>query len=131
MIYVLLIIDILINNYTKYTSYFFITYLYNKPYKYYLITALILDFVIFKGLYNTIILTFMYLCNKIFKPLNKNNLFSYLFITIFNYIFYILFSNLLLFNNITIILIKIGKNLIFNLIFYLLSFNLARKENYE
>ncbi len=131
MIYVLLIIDILINNYTKYTSYFFITYLYNKPYKYYLITALILDLVIFKGLYNTIILTFMYLCNKIFKPLNKNNLFSYLFITIFNYIFYILFSNLLLFNNITIILIKIGKNLIFNLIFYLLSFNLARKEKYE
>ena len=63
MIYILLIIDILISNYTNYTSYFFILYLYNKPYKYYLLTALILDLIIFKNIYNIFILTFMYFLN--------------------------------------------------------------------
>ena len=54
MIYILL--DILINNFTKYISFFFIVYLYNKTYKYYLYIALILDFIIFDTFfYNTFI----------------------------------------------------------------------------
>ena len=64
MIYFLLIFDILVNNYSQYTSYFFIINLYNKPYKDYLITALILDLIIFKSYYNIIILSLMYLINK-------------------------------------------------------------------
>lgn len=131
MIYFLLFLDVLINNYTQYTSYFFIPFLYNKPYKDYLLTFLILDLIIFKKPYNFIILSFMYLINKLFKPLNKNNIFCYLFMTIFNYILYISLSNLLIFNNFKIILIKIGQNLIFNFIFYLLSFNVVRKGHYE
>ena len=47
MILLLILLDILINNYTKYSSYFFLIYLYNKPYKYYLLTGIILDFIIF------------------------------------------------------------------------------------
>ncbi len=131
MIYILLIIDILISNYTNYTSYFFILYLYNKPYKYYLLTALILDLIIFKNIYNIFILTFMYFLNKIFKSLNKNNLISYIFIMLFNYIIYIFLSNLLLQNSIFTTLIKIGSNLLLNLILYLLSFNIKRKVENE
>ena len=128
MIYLLLPVDILINNYTPYTSFFFLMYLYNKKYSYYLITALILDLVIFKSFYNIIILTIIYFINKIFKDLNKNNIISYLFIMLFNYILYIFLSNIIMSNSIFNILIKIEKNILFNLILYTLSFNIARKE---
>ena len=125
MIFLLAFLDILINNYTRYTSFFFIIYLYNKSYKYYLITALILDFIIFDTyFYNLIILSTIYLFSKIFISLNKNNFFNYVFINIFNFIIYIIISNLFMYNSIENILISIGNYLIINILFYILSYRL-------
>lgn len=125
MIFLLTFLDILINNYTRYTSFFFIIYLYNKSYKCYLITALILDFIIFDTyFYNLIILSTIYLFNKIFKSLNKNNFFNYVFINIFNFIIYIIISNLFMYNSIENILISIGNYLIVNILFFILSYRL-------
>lgn len=127
MIFLLILLDVLINNYTKYTSYFFIVYLYNKPYKFYLLTALILDFIIFNTLfYNTIILTIMYFFNKIFKDLNKNNFYNFIFISIFNYIIFIILTSLINFQSISAILTNIGMHLIINLLFYILSFRVVK-----
>ena len=132
MIYLLIIIDILVNNFTKYTSLFFIIYLYNKKYKDYLLVGLILDLLIFHTFYNTLILSILFLLNKIFKELNKDNFYNYIFICIFNYLIYIILSNILLKTKITIMLTKIGKNLLINLIFYILSFhNIMRCYKHE
>ena len=80
MIYLLVILDILLNNYSNFNTYFFIIYLYNKKYKYYLLTGLILDLIIFNNFYNTIILSIIYLFNKVFKDLNKNKIYNYIYI---------------------------------------------------
>ena len=129
MIYFLILLDILINNYTKYTSLFFLLYLYDKPYQYYLLTGLILDLLIFNSLFiNTIILSLMFWLNKIFKDLNKKNFYNYIFFLTFNYIIYIFLTNIFMLNNISNILIYIGSNLIINLLFYILSYRLL---NYE
>lgn len=123
MIYFLIFLDVIINNYTPFTSFFFLIYLYQKPYKYYLLTALILDFLIFNTyFYNLLILSLMYLINQIFNNLNKNNFYVYLFFVIFNYLSYIILSNILNFNSIYNILISIGTNLIINMIFYILAY---------
>jgi len=128
MIFGLILLDVLINNYTKYTSYFFIIYLYNKSYKYYLITGLILDFIIFdKLLMNTLVLTIMFFINKLFKDLNKNNIYNYIFVNFFNYLLFIIISNLLSINSIYNILIIIGKNLVINVLFYILSHRIQKK----
>jgi len=67
MIYLMITLDVIINNYTKYTSFFFIIYLYNKSYKYFLLTGLILDLIIFNTFFiNTLILSIMFMFNKIF-----------------------------------------------------------------
>jgi len=125
MIYLLFLLDILINNYTSYTSYFFIIYLYNKSYKYYLLTGLILDLVIFKSLFtNTLILSLIYLFNKVFKELNITNIFNYIFINIFNYIVFIFLTNIMFLNNLDTILILLGNNLLINTIFYILSYRI-------
>ena len=78
MIYLLLLLDILINNYTRKTSMLFLIYLYDKPYKDYLLTSLIFDLIIFRCPYNIFILTIMYFINKLFKNLNKKNILNYL-----------------------------------------------------
>ena len=125
MIFLLTLLDVLVNNYTKYTSFFFIIYLYNKSYKYYLITAFILDFIIFDTCFcNIIIFSIIFLLNKIFKYLNKKNFFNYIFINVFNYILFISFSNMIMINNIENILISIGSNLFINLLFYILSYRI-------
>ena len=125
MIFLLILLDILINNYTNFTSYFFLIYLYNKPYKYYLLTAIILDFIVFNTyFYNIIILSLMYVINCIFKDLNKNNFYVFMFFTLFNYITYILLSNLIVLNYFPTSLINIGYNLIINIIFFALSFRI-------
>ena len=109
MILLLVLLDILINNYTKNSSYFFLIYLYNKPYKYYLLTGIILDFIIF-------------------KDLNKNNFYVFIFFMIFNYITYIVLSNIFL-NGMYNILVNIGFNLIINLLFYTLAFRTINLKN--
>lgn len=125
MILLLILLDILINNYTNYSSYFFLIYLYNKPYKYYLLTGIILDFIIFNTyFYNIIILSLMYVINKIFKDLNKNNFYVFIFYMLFNYINYIILSNILI-NGMYNILINVGFNLIINLLFYSLAFRIV------
>ena len=129
MILLLVLLDILINNYTKNSSYFFLIYLYNKPYKYYLLTGIILDFIIFNTyFYNIIILSLMYVINKIFKDLNKNNFYVFIFFMIFNYITYIVLSNIFL-NGMYNILVNIGFNLIINLLFYTLAFRTINLKN--
>ena len=130
MIYLLILLDIIINNFTAYTSYFFIIYLYKKEYRYYLLTGLILDLLIFNTLLlNTIILTIMYICNKVFKELNKNNFYNFIFVTVFNYLLYIILTNLIMINNVPNILINIGMNLFINLVFYILSFRVVKNSN--
>lgn len=125
MIYLLLLLDILVNNYTNYTSYFFIIYLYKKSYKHYLLTGLILDLIIFKSLFtNTIILSLIYLFNKVFKELNEYNIYNYIFVNVFNYISFIILSNIIFFTNINNVLIILGSNLLINIIFYLLSYRM-------
>lgn len=128
MIFILIFIDILINNFTKYSSYFFLVGLYNKTYKYYLITGIILDYIIFKTFfYNIFILSIMYILNKIFKSLNKQHIYNFIFILLFNYILYISLSNFLLEHNISNILTSIGNNLFVNSIFYILSYRLYKR----
>ncbi len=124
MIYLLILLDIILNNYSNFNTYFFILYLYNKSYKYYLITGLILDLIIFKGIYNTLILSIIFILNKLFNNLNKKNIYNYLYINLFNYIIFILISNLLLSNNIKNILFTIGYNLVVNLLFYGLFYSI-------
>lgn len=125
MIYTLILLDILINNFTKYSSFFFIIYLYNKSYKFFCLTGLILDFIIFDTFfYNTFILSVMFLLNKLLKDLNKNNFYNYVFITIYNYLLFIILSNLVVFNNLDYIFLSIGNNLLINFIFYILSFRI-------
>ena len=126
MILILILLDILINNYTNYSSYFFLIYLYNKPYKYYLLTGIILDFIIFNTyFYNILILSIIYVINKIFKDLNKNHFYVFMFFMLFNYITYIILSNIFI-NGMYNILINIGLNLIINLLFFALSFRVIR-----
>lgn len=126
MILLLILLDILINNYTNYYSYFFLIYLYNKSYKYYLLTGIILDFIIFNTyFYNIIILSLMYIINKIFKDLNKNNFYVFMFYMLFNYLTYIVLSNILI-NGMYNILINIGFNLLINLLFYILFFRMIK-----
>lgn len=127
MIYLLVILDILLNNYSNFNTYFFIIYLYNKNYKYYLLTGLILDLIIFNSFYNTIILSIIYLFNKVFKDLNKNNIYNYIYINSFNYLIYIILTNLFVLNSIKEILLSVGYNLLINAFFYILSYNLYRK----
>ncbi len=126
MIFLLLLLDILINNYTSFTSYFFLVYLYDKPYKYYLLTGLILDLIIFNTyFYNIVILSIIYLFIKIFKDLNKKNFYIFMFFCTYTYILFIVFSKLITFNNFNNILISIGSNLLINLLFYALSFRVV------
>ncbi len=130
MIFFLIILDVLINNYSNFTSFFFLIYLYNKPYKYYVLTALILDLVIFNHpFYNLIFLSAIYLLNKVFTDLNKNNILNFIFINTFNLIVYIILSNLSSYFSIPVILINIGNSLFINLLFYMLSYNCYNKGN--
>ena len=127
MIYFLILLDVIINNFTNFTSYFFLIYLYKKDYKAYLLTGLILDLVIFSYFpLNTIILSIMYFLNCLFKNLNQKNFYNFVFITLFNYIIYIIISNILLFTDIKTILTMIGYHLVFNLIFYVLAFRVIK-----
>lgn len=130
MIFLLIIIDILINNYTNFSSYFFLIYLYNKPYKYYLIVALIFDLIIFNTwFFHLIIFSLMYFINKLFKDLNKKNFYNFMFISLFNYILYIFLVNLLSFNSLSHPLIILGYNLLINCLFYIFSFRIVKDYN--
>ncbi len=131
MIYFWILLDVLISNYTKYTSYFFLIYLYDKEYKDYLLTGLILDLIVFNNMHflNVFILSIIYVLNKLFKNLNKENIFSFIYYNLFNYIIYIILTNLISFNSFNTTLIMIGKYLFLNILFYLLVFPFIEKKN--
>ena len=129
MIFILFCLDIFINNFTIYTSFFFIIYLYNKTYRYYLYVGLILDLIILDTYFiNVIILSIVYLMNILLKDLNKYNFYNFLFITIYDYLIYIIASNLIELNNLNYVFLSIGSNLIINLVFYILSYKLIIKK---
>jgi len=129
MIYLYLLFDTIINNFSSYSSYFFIVYLYNKSYKNYLLTGLILDFIIFNTFcLNTILLTLIYLINKVFNNLNKQNIYNYVFINLFNYLLFIVLSNIFIGNNISQTFITIGNNLTINLTFIWLTHKTCNNE---
>lgn len=123
MIYLLILLDVILNNYSKFTTYFFIVFLYNKPLKYYILTGLILDLIVFKSiLINTIILIIIYLINRLFDNFTKDNFFNYVFINMMNYTFFIIFSNLVSLNGINTILFNLGISIFINILFYILSY---------
>lgn len=128
MIFLWIILDVLLNNFTSFTSFFFIVTLYNKPYKYFLFVGLMFDFILFNTyFYNIIIFTIIYFMNYLLKDLNKNNFYNFVFVNIYNYILYIILSNIL-FNNINNLLLTIGNNLLINLLFYVLSYRIYIKK---
>ena len=127
MIY--LFLDILIYNFTKYNSYFFLAGLYNKRFIYYFTFGLIIDLIILNTpLYNTITLTIIYVINNIFKRYNVYNIYIYLLNLLLDYIIFIILTNFIMNCNYKYILINIGTNLIINLIFYFLSYKSIIKE---
>ncbi len=131
MIYGLLMLDILLNNYSPWGTYFFIIYLYDKKYKDYLLTGIILDLIILRtGLLNTAILSIMYILNMLFDDLNKKNVYIYIYINMFNYLLFIILSNILLINSINKILLTIGNNIFINILFYILYFRVYINNNY-
>lgn len=123
MIYLYLLLDILVYNFTIYNSYFFLVGLINKKYIYYLSTGLIIDFILLNTFFiNTIVLTFIYIVNKFFKRFNIKSFTIYIINLMVDYILYITLTFLITNNNFNIILITIGLNLFVNTIFYILSY---------
>lgn len=122
MIYVLMLIDILAYNYTRYNTYFFLVGLYNKNYLYYLSFGLVMDFIVMDVfLINTLIITVIYYINNFFKKFNLNNFWVYLVNLGVDYILYIGLTNIVHFD-LSKILIMIGNGLLINGLFYLLSY---------
>ena len=124
---ILLILDILIYNFTAYNSYFFllsILFYRDKDYMKILFIGLILDLIILNKLFiNTFILLLIFIINKrIFKLKNKN-LKSYLLITNFNFLLYNILLSLIYSFNLKVF----SMSFIINIIFYLLSYNLVKK----
>ncbi len=124
MIYFSIILDILIYNYTSIKSFIFIRYLYNKSIIYYICSGLFLDIIIFHSIINTIILIIIYYINRLFKYFNKDNLFIYIIINLFNIFIYIFLTNI---DNLYNMLLLIGNSLLFNIIYLFISY---KRENY-
>ena len=123
MIYLSIILDILMYNYTSLKSFFFIRYLYNKSIIYYICSGIFLDIIIFHSFFiNTIILLIIYFINKLFKYFNKSNYIIYLIINLFNIILFIILTNLCNLNSIKYTLILIGNSLIINILFLSISY---------
>lgn len=126
---IFLLLDILIYNYTIYNSYFFLVYLYNKTYLYYLSIGLLLDLIVLNTYFiNTIIISIIYLINLFFKRYNIYNKYIYLLVLLIDYIVFISLSNLYVLSNYKIILYNIGINLIINIIFYYLCYKSILRE---
>lgn len=123
MIYLSIILDVLIYNYTSLKSFFFIRYLYNKGIIYYICSGVFLDIIVFHSFFiNTIILIIIYCINKLFKYFNKSNYIIYLIINLFNIILFIILTNLCNLNSIKYTLILIGNSLIINILFLSISY---------
>lgn len=128
MIYLSILLDILIYNYSSFNSYFFIRYLYNKNILYYICSGLFLDIIIFHSiLVNTIILIIIYYINILFRRFNKDNLYIYLINLLFSMFIYIFITNIINYNSIYNIFILIGNSLFINILFYIISYKSNNK----
>ena len=125
MIIGVILLDVIMGNYSIFNTYFFIPFLYRKSYKHYLLVGLILDLIIFRCIfYNTIILTILYLLNIFFRNLKKNNVINYVIVSIINYILFIMISNIIFNNNFINIFNIIIYNFLINLFFIFLSYKI-------
>lgn len=92
MIY--LFLDCLVYNYTKYSSFFFLTNLNKRSLIYNFTVAFMLDFIILKTYYlNIILIISFYLLKKFFFSFNYNNFLYYLSINLFFVITYYLITS--------------------------------------
>ena len=128
MIYPLIFLDLLINSYSHFCTYFFLIFLYNKSYLSYLLVGLIFDLLLFNTYFiSTIIFTIIYFSNKIFKDIDKESFLNYLLINLFNFELFIILSNII-FNNFMNSISVIGKSILLYLIFISLSYRLINRK---
>ena len=117
MKYVLL--DVLLGNYSGYTSFFFLNNLNNKSFIYNIAVALFLDFIVLKTYYvNIILISLFYVIRKyIFKI---NNYYQYIFVNLFfTIIYYLITSGIFSYLNLMKLVIIILIHFIFYSICYI------------
>lgn len=128
MILLLLILDILLYNYTKYNSFFFLIALNlikPKDYLKVIIVGLFLDLIILNQPFiNTICLLIVFILNQKIFPIKNKTLFNFLVSSVFNFLTYILFISVYnqIFNFYSFII-----SLLIYLIFIILSYNYLKK----
>lgn len=129
MIWYLILLDILIYNYTNYKSFFFLVSVnLLKPNDYIKIAliGLFLDFIILNQFFiNTISLLILFFLNKKVFPLKSRSFCYYLMSYIFNYLTYTLILSTY---NQNFNLNTFSISLVINLIFVILSYNLFKKD---
>lgn len=128
MTYMLLLIDILIYNFTSFNTYFFlISLIITAPKNIvdFLIVGLIIDFIILNTpLITTIFLILLFIFNKKFLKINKRTFFNYFSINCLNLLIYLAYIIIINQNfNFEKFIIAI----IINLTFYILSYNSLKK----
>ena len=128
MIWSLVLLDVLIYNYTNYKSFFFIVSInLLKPEDYIkiILIGLFLDLIILNQFFiNTISLLVLFMLNKKVIPLKNKSFYNYLISYIFNYLSYILILSVY---NQNFNLSAFCISLVINLIFVILSYNLLKK----
>ena len=128
MIIFLLVLDILIYNFTAYNSFFFLNLLplskRNDSFKI-LLLGLFLDFIILDKLFiNTFFLLLLLFLNKKFFSVKTKNIIDFLLINNFNFIMYNLFLSII---NCNFNILIFTQSLLINIIFAVLSYNILKK----
>ena len=127
MIWLLLLLDVLIYNFTSYSTYFFLLSILitsKKDCVSIIILGLFLDFVVLSTPFvNTIILLLLFFLDKKFFKMQKRELKSFLLITNFNFVFYYFLLSALY----SLDLSTFALTFLINLLFCLLSYNLLKK----
>ena len=125
---ILLVLDILIYNFTSYNSFFFLislNFFTNKDYLKVILLGLTIDLILLNTPFiNTIILFLLFLINKKFIKLHNRSLIDYLYINLLNLGIYNL---ILIIINQNLNLMNFLISLIINILFYLLSYNLVKR----
>ena len=114
MKYVLL--DILIGNYSNFTTFFFLNNLNNKSFIYNLAVAIFLDFIVLKTYYiNIVLISLFYILYKYcFKEI-LNNYYKYVFVNLlFTILYYVITTSLFGYLNMNFLL----KLVIIHFVFY-------------
>jgi len=127
MILLLLLLDLLVYNFTSYNSYFILLSLLlisDKEYFKIILIGLFLD-LIFVNTYfiNTLILLILFFINKKILKISKNDMKHYFFISNFNFILYNFFLSLIYGYNI----MTFTTTFLINILFCLLSYKNVKK----